>query len=242
MELHLVDRRERHQYDWVTFHAQYISLWATRSECIATAPLAITTMAFYDPYMQWYRRITRCLITLVLHRDHMRFHSTTSATELMITAISQMAISNDFEETHRIAIDVLRAIGEDHRVHSTHEPSTSSRSSMRPPSLITPVRVPPIRGWGRGGLTSTFPLFQPSTSLESPLSPPDVSIPAHSSRPETTIPSTLTPSIAPLPITESIAPPPVIESIAPLPFLEGTTHAARLHVRVPRGHRVPRVR
>ncbi|RVX23743.1 Serine/threonine-protein phosphatase 7 long form-like [Vitis vinifera] len=257
MELHLVDRRGRHQYDWVTFHAQYISLWATRSERIATAPLAITTMSFYDPYMQWYRRITRRLIAPVLHRDHMRFHSTASATELLITAVSQMAISNDLEETHRIAIDVLRAIGEDHRVHSTHEPSTSSGSSMRPPSLITPVRVPPIRGRGRGGrraghrhvplastlvqpshppVTSTFPLFQPSASLESPLSPPDVSIPAYSPRPETTIPSTLTPvqpsisldapppiaeSIAPPPVTESIAPPPVTESIAPLPFLQG---------------------
>ena len=125
-----------------------------------------------------------------------------------------MVISNDLEETHRIAIDVLRAIGEDHRVHSTHEPSTSSGSSMRPPSLITPIRVPPIRGRGRGGrraghqhvplastlvqpshppVTSTFPLFQPSASLESPLSPPDVSILAHSSQPKTTIPSTLTP-------------------------------------------------
>ena len=51
MEQHLVDRRGRHQYDWVTFHAQYISLWATRSELIATAPLEITTMSFYDPYM-----------------------------------------------------------------------------------------------------------------------------------------------------------------------------------------------
>ena len=85
---------------------------------------------------------------------------------------------------------------------------------MRPPSLITPVRVPPIRGRGRGGrrashrhvplastlvqpshplVTSTFPLFHPSASLESPLFPTDVSIPAHSSRLETTIPSTLTP-------------------------------------------------
>ena len=197
---------------------------------------------------------------------------------IQITVVSQMAISNDLEETHRIAIDVLRAIGEDHRVHSTHEPSTSSGSSMRPSSLITPVRVPPIRGRGRGGrraghrhvplastlvqpshppVTSTFPLFQPSASLESPLSPPDVSIPAYSPRPETTIPSTLTPvqpsisldapppiaeSIAPPPVTESIAPPPVTESIAPLPFLQGTAHAARLHVRVPRGHRAPRVR
>ncbi|RVX08332.1 Serine/threonine-protein phosphatase 7 long form-like [Vitis vinifera] len=231
MELHLVDRRGRHQYDWVTFHAQYISLWATRSERIATAPLAITAMSFYDPYMQWYRCITRRLIAPILHRDHMRFHSTASATELL------MGISNDLEETHRIAIDVLRVIGEDHRVHSTHKPSTSSGSSMRPPSLITPVRVPPIR--------------------ESPLSPSDVSIPTHSPRPETTIPSTLTPVqpsisldapppiaefIAPPPVTKSIASPPVTESIAPLPFLQGTTHAARLHVRVPKGHRAPRVR
>ncbi|RVW51518.1 hypothetical protein CK203_066856 [Vitis vinifera] len=124
-----------------------------------------------------------------------------------------MAISNDLEETHRIVIDVLRVIGEDHRIHSTHEPSTSSRPSMRPPSLITLVRVSPIRGRGRGGrraghrhvplastlvqpshppVTSTFPLFQPSASLELPFSPPDISIPAHSSRPKTAIPSTLT--------------------------------------------------
>ena len=54
MEIHLVDRRGRHQYDWVTFHAQYIFLWATRFERITIAPLVITTMAFYDPYMQWY--------------------------------------------------------------------------------------------------------------------------------------------------------------------------------------------
>ena len=123
---------------------------------------------------------------------------------IQITIVSQMTISNDLEETHRIAIDVLRAIGQDHCVHSTQEPSTSSWPSMRPPSLIMPVRVPPIRGRGSGGhqagqqhvplastlvqpshppVTSTFPLFQPSASLESPLSPPDISIPAHSSRP-----------------------------------------------------------
>ena len=133
---------------------------------------------------------------------------------IQITVISQMAISDDLEETHRITINVLRAIGEDHRVHSTQEPSTSSGPSMRPPSLIMPVRVPPIRGWGRGGrragqqhvsltstlvqpshppVTSTFPLFQSSALLESPLFPPDVSILAHSSRPKTTKPSTLTP-------------------------------------------------
>ena len=133
---------------------------------------------------------------------------------IQIIIVSHMAISNDLDETHWIAIDVLRAIGEGHHVHSTHEPSTSSGPSMRPPSLITPVRVPPIRGRERGGrrdghrhvhlantlvqpshppVTSTSPLFQPSKSLELPLFPPVASIPAHSSRPKTTIPSTLTP-------------------------------------------------
>ena len=132
---------------------------------------------------------------------------------IQITVVSQMTISNDLEETHWIAIDVLRAIGENHCVHSTHEPSTYSSPSMRPPSLITPIRVPPIRGRGRGGrraghrhvplastlvqpsyppITFTFSLFQPSASLELPLSSPDVSIITHSSRLETTIPSTLT--------------------------------------------------
>ena len=62
-----------------------------------------------------------------------------------------MAISNYLKETHRMAIDVLHAIGEDHHVHSTHEPSTSSGPSMRPPSLITPVTVPSIGGRRRGG-------------------------------------------------------------------------------------------
>ena len=221
-----------------------------------------------------------------------------------------MTISNDLEETRQININVLHAIGEDHRIHSTHESSTSLGPFMRPPSLITPIKVPPIRGRGRGDrqvghrhvplastlvqpshppVTSTFPLFQPSTSLELPLSPPDVSILAHSSQPKTTISSTLTPvkpsisldlpffshvtsiqtfsppsppplsppshpsilldapppvieSIAPPPVTESIAPPPVIKSIAHLPFLQETAHVTRLHIRVPRGHRAPRVR
>ena len=52
----------------------------------------------------------------------------------------------------------------------------------------------------------------------------------------------ITKSIAPPPVIESIAPPPVTKSIVPLLFLQGTGHVARLHVRVPRRHRVPHVR
>ncbi|KAL6330569.1 hypothetical protein AAG906_040500 [Vitis piasezkii] len=190
MELHLVDRRGRHRSIGTTCDYYHV---------------------FYDPYMQWYRRITRRFDPFVLHRDHMRFHSR-HALELLITVISQMAISNDLEETHRIAIDVLCAIGEDHRVHLTHEPSTSLGSSMRPSSLITLLGYHPLEvgeRWSSSGhrhvplastlvqpshppVTSTFHLFQPSASLESPLSPRCIHTSLFTST-ETTIPSTLTP-------------------------------------------------
>ena len=77
-----------------------------------------------------------------------------------------MTISDDLKETHRIAIDVLRAIGEDHHVHSTHKPS------IRPPSLITPIRVPPIRGRGRGGHRAGHRHVPLASTLVQPSHPP----------------------------------------------------------------------
>ncbi|RVW34841.1 Serine/threonine-protein phosphatase 7 long form-like [Vitis vinifera] len=39
LDLHSVDRRGQHKYDWGAFHAQYITLWGSREERIATTPL-----------------------------------------------------------------------------------------------------------------------------------------------------------------------------------------------------------
>ena len=83
-----------------------------------------------------------------------------------------MAISNDLEETHQIAIDVLRAVGEDHRIHLTQEPSTSLGPSMRSPSLIMLIRVPPIRGWGRGGGRAGQRHVPLASTLVQPSQPP----------------------------------------------------------------------
>ena len=51
-DLHSVDRRGRHKYDWGAFHAQYITLWASRAERIAMAPPMVGAMQFHDPYME----------------------------------------------------------------------------------------------------------------------------------------------------------------------------------------------
>ena len=84
LDLHSVDRRGRHKYDWGAFHAQYITLWGSHEERIVTAPPMVGVMQFHDPYMEWYRRITRCLITPPLHRDQMRYHSTVVASQLLV--------------------------------------------------------------------------------------------------------------------------------------------------------------
>ena len=58
------------------------------------ALLATTVMDFNNPYMQWYRVITWCFITPLLHQDLMRFHSTTSTTKLLVR---QFRIKNHFQ-------------------------------------------------------------------------------------------------------------------------------------------------
>ncbi|RVX06235.1 Serine/threonine-protein phosphatase 7 long form-like [Vitis vinifera] len=136
LDLHSVDRQGRHKYDWGAFHAQYITLWGSREERIATTPPIVGVMQFHDPYMEWYRHITRRLITPPLHRDQMRYHSTVAASAL--------------GDIHRIAIDILHVIGEEHRIHSLRQSPTSSYPSMSPPVSATTVRMQPIQGQGRG--------------------------------------------------------------------------------------------
>ena len=60
-ELHSVDRRGRPKYDWETYHAHYVALWATRVERIVTSPFMAGIMDFHDPYIEWYRYIRRNL-------------------------------------------------------------------------------------------------------------------------------------------------------------------------------------
>ena len=84
-ELHLVDKRGRHKYDWETYHAPYVALWTTHVERIITSPLMAVIMDFHDSYMEWYRHITRCLITPPLHKDQIRYHNTVSASHFLVS-------------------------------------------------------------------------------------------------------------------------------------------------------------
>ena len=84
-ELHLVDRQECHKYDWETYHAQYVALWATRAEMIVTSPPTVGITDFHDPFKEWYRHIIRSLITPPLHRDQMMYHNTAASSHLLVS-------------------------------------------------------------------------------------------------------------------------------------------------------------
>ena len=53
-------------------------------------------------------------------------------------------------DIHRIAIDILHVIREEHCIHSVRQLLTSSDQSMRPLVSATIVMMQPIRGRGRG--------------------------------------------------------------------------------------------
>ena len=78
-----MDAHRRHWRDWATYHARYVALWDTRADIIITALPMEAIMDFHDPYMQWYRRITRCFMTPPLHRDDMRYHITAGTTQIL---------------------------------------------------------------------------------------------------------------------------------------------------------------
>ena len=84
-QLHIVDARGRTQRDWATYHAPYIALWDTQVGKIIISTPMMGIMDFHDPYMQWYRRITRCFMTPPLHRDDMRFHTIASTTQVLVS-------------------------------------------------------------------------------------------------------------------------------------------------------------
>lgn len=87
-KLHIIDRRGKHHYDWKAYHGQYIKLWEAREESIATGKLEEQPMHYHDPYMVWYRNVTRRLITPLTQRSHMRFQPSSGTSHLLVQSLT----------------------------------------------------------------------------------------------------------------------------------------------------------
>lgn len=74
-KLHKTDKRGKPNVDWAIFHSRYVALWDQREgetegeRSIQESDPASAPMTYSDPYMSWYRRITRRFITPDAHRS-----------------------------------------------------------------------------------------------------------------------------------------------------------------------------
>ncbi|XP_057479782.1 serine/threonine-protein phosphatase 7 long form homolog [Actinidia eriantha] len=66
--LHAIDMRGRAHTDWTQFHREHIDRWHHRREYLLVGVIDVAAMRYDDPYMIWYRRITRTLVGNPAHR------------------------------------------------------------------------------------------------------------------------------------------------------------------------------
>ncbi|KAK9102972.1 hypothetical protein Sjap_020226 [Stephania japonica] len=124
-ELHKIDLRGKTDKDWSAEHSDYVSMWTERASNIANDELLEEPMGFYDPYMVWYRRITRRIGIVALHdvSSHYMAHG--------ITSIHQLTLGDDASILHirDMATSTLTTIHADYHIHNM------------PPFLKNPINL-----------------------------------------------------------------------------------------------------
>lgn len=85
--LHTIDMRGRGRTDWMETHGQYIELWVQRRQHLVAGVIDDTPMRYDDPYMIWYRRITRPLVGNPLHRPATGYLEVGSTVEIAVSTV-----------------------------------------------------------------------------------------------------------------------------------------------------------
>ncbi|KAL2245206.1 serine/threonine-protein phosphatase 7 long form homolog isoform X1 [Sesamum indicum] len=161
-DIHLTDRRGRQNYDWAHHHRQFVDMWTERCARVVTAPPVDGPMDQNDPYMLWYRRITRLLIGNPATRPNTGYQGVGGAMEAMAQSLQKIyhratdAMHEGYEvsgedvlrEIQDICAYSLRAAHEDHRL--TVRPDFRAPSPAGSP--FAPPKVQRGRPRKRGGL------------------------------------------------------------------------------------------
>ncbi|KAK9114145.1 hypothetical protein Syun_020942 [Stephania yunnanensis] len=112
MELHKIDLRGKTDKDWSAEHSAYVCLWNERASNIATSEILDESLDFYDPYMLWYRRITRRFMS--------RRGAIAEALAHGMTSIHQLTLGDDVSiaRIRDVAASTLTAVRADYRMHN----------------------------------------------------------------------------------------------------------------------------
>ncbi|KAI4296149.1 hypothetical protein L6164_036131 [Bauhinia variegata] len=148
-KLHAIDKRGRHHYEWPVYHRQYIQLWEARKDTVATGEPGGHPMHYQDPYMKWYRRITRRMITPLTQSAHMHFQPSSGTAHLLVQSLTTihnkctttlgasqsetaMQALTDIQNT---CIQVLQIFGETRHLEAKPSPSVATSSTSLAQSL-----------------------------------------------------------------------------------------------------------
>ena len=66
--LHALDGRGRYDTLWGHEHAPFVAMWGDRAARVVIADVTDQPIAYHDPYMQWFRRMTHLLVRNPEHR------------------------------------------------------------------------------------------------------------------------------------------------------------------------------
>lgn len=87
--LHAIDKRGKSEYDWSARHSRHIELWEARESSVVLGEPGCNRMDYNDPYMEWYRRITRRIISPMNERRPGQFLPTGFAFQVLVSYYGQ---------------------------------------------------------------------------------------------------------------------------------------------------------
>uniref|UniRef100_A0A2N9GDP4 Aminotransferase-like plant mobile domain-containing protein n=1 Tax=Fagus sylvatica TaxID=28930 RepID=A0A2N9GDP4_FAGSY len=218
VKLHDCDLRGKVHENWRHRWRHYISIWDHRREHVVTRDKMVGLMSYHDPYMDWYRRITR------------RFISRRSGCyEMMKLRMSCIGLILCKELTP----------DSDTNTHTTVPPTATRRRrprAQRPPhprpQRLSPpsdpsssMSVPPIQLRDATTVTETTPMSVAQTTTPIPVAQTTTPISAA----QTTTPISSTNTTTPISVAQTTTPISVAQTTTPISVAHTTTPISAAH-------------
>ncbi|XP_010524593.1 PREDICTED: serine/threonine-protein phosphatase 7 long form homolog [Tarenaya hassleriana] len=106
--LHAIDKRGKSEYDWSARHVRHIELWEAREASVVLGEPEYGPMDYNDPYMEWYRRITRRIISPMKERRPGQFQPTGFAFQMLVQRIAAIYARSKASLEEALTIDTAR--------------------------------------------------------------------------------------------------------------------------------------
>ncbi|EOA39489.1 hypothetical protein CARUB_v10008092mg [Capsella rubella] len=106
--LHSIDKRGKSIYDWSARHSRHIELWEARRSSVVFAEPECIPMDYNDPYMEWYRRITRRIISPMNERRPGQFLPTGFAFQVLVQRVAAIHARSKASLEEELTVDTAR--------------------------------------------------------------------------------------------------------------------------------------